>query len=215
MVPNIYMYIHNHDTLHTVVPTQSYLPQPYPGEFFGFSTRPTMCIHITTALICPAIRVPIINGTFGDTPSNIDPSEFLAWSESSRFTINRSGGDNTLDTLRQINLYFYHDPTLGIGLPELTLSVSNSDTDVGSSLTYTILNNQDLTLDDAQVRNVTLAFTETITGPVNRVHITFALTNSIGQFAVSEIQLCADQGKLCKLLIIITAFIVSHSCSHH
>ena len=137
-----------------------------------------LCVYtdITIALICLAIRVLIINGRFGDTPSNIDPSEFLAWSESSRFTLIRSGGDNTLDTLRQINLYFYHESALGIGLPELTLSVLNSDTDVGSSLTYIILNNQDLTLDDAQVRNVTLAFTEAITGPVNRVHITFALT---------------------------------------
>ena len=161
------------------MPTSSYLPQPYPGEFFGFSTHPTVCTDITNALIYPAIRIPIINGRFGDTPSNIDPSEFLAWNESSRFTLIRSGGDDTIDTLRQINLYFYHNPLLGIGLPELILSVSLSDFDVGSSLTYTILNNQDLTLDDAQVRNVTLAFTETITGPVNRVHITFALTNSI------------------------------------
>ena len=167
-----------YDTLHTVVPTQSYLPQPYPGEFFGFSTRPTMCTDLTNALICLASRVPIINGRFGDTPSNIDPSEFLAWSESSRFTLARSGGGDTIDTLRQINLFFYHEPALGIGLPELTLSVSVSDTDIGSSLTYTILNNQDLTLDDAQV------------------HIAFALTNSIRQFAISEIQLCADQGKL-------------------
>ena len=81
-------------------------------------------------------------------------------------------------------------------MPEFNLSASTFELGMLSDLlTYTMLNNQDLTVDDAQVRNVTLALTEPITQPVNRFHIQFFLTDSIQQFAVSEIQLCNDEGK--------------------
>ena len=99
--------------------------------------------------------------------------------------------------MRQVKLYFYHEPESGIGLPEISLSGSTFDYSMlGDPLTYTILDNQDLTVDDAQVRNLTLALTEPITEPVNRFHIQFTLTNSIQQFAVSEVQLCSDEGNL-------------------
>ena len=98
--------------------------------------------------------------------------------------------------MRQVKLYFYHEPASGIGLPEINFSGSTTDYSMlGDPLTYTILDNQDLTVDDAQVRNLTLALTEPITEPVNRFHIQFSLTDNIQQFAVSEVQLCSDEGK--------------------
>ena len=115
---------------------------------------------------------------------------------SSRITLLRAGAVDTITGVTQVKLYFYHEPASGIGLPEFNLSVSTSDTMAGSPLTYTILGNQDLTVDDAQVRNVTLALTELITEPVNRFHIEFFLTDSIQQFAVSEVQLSNNSGKL-------------------
>ena len=146
-------------------------------------------------------QVLINNGRFGNTSGNINSTEFLAWNESSRITLRHEGALDTLTAVRQVKLYFYHEPESGIGLPEISLSGSTSETlMLGDSLAYTILDNQDLTVDDAQVRNLTLALTEQITEPVNRFHIQFSLTDSIQQFAVSEVQLCSDEGKF-KVLV--------------
>ena len=176
------------------MPTSVYLPQPIPGDFFGTSTT-LSCIG-SSVLICTVDQVPITNGRYGYTPNGIDSTEFLAWNESSRITLRRAGALDTLTAVRQVKLYFYHEPASGIGLPEISLSGSISDLLIlGDPLTYTILDNQDLTVNDAQVRNLTLALTEPITEPVNRFHIQFTLTNSIQQFAVSEVQLCSDEGK--------------------
>ena len=179
-------------------PDRVVLPQPFPRDFFGISTTP-VCRHGTTSLLCDngQLQVPIANGRYGNTSDLIDPSEFLAWNESSRITLVRSGALDTLTTVRQVILYFYHEPASGIGLPEFNLSASRFEvTTLGDPLTYTILDNQDLTVDDAQVRNLTLALTEPITEPVNRFHIQFSLTDNIQQFAVSEVQLCSDNSKL-------------------
>ena len=175
------------------MPTFVYLPQPIPGDFFGTSTTPSCSGR--SVLICTVDQVPITNGRYGYTPNGIDSTEFLAWNESSRITLRRVGLD-TLTAVRQVKLYFYHEPASGIGLPEISLSGSISDLLIlGDPLTYTILDNQDLTVNDTQVRNLALALTEPITEPVNHFHIQFTLTNSIQQFAVSEVQLCSDEGK--------------------
>ena len=165
-------------------------PQPSPGYFLGKSTTP-FCNDFQV-VVCSVDQVPITNGRYGYSPNGINSTEFLAWNESSRITL-RHAGLGTLTAVRQVKLYFYHEPTSGIGLPEISLSGSISDLVIlGDPLTtYTILDNQDLTVDDAQVRNLTLALTEPITEPVNRFHIQFSLTDNIQQFAVSEVQLCS------------------------
>ena len=175
-------------------PSLVVLPQPFPGDFFGISTTPT-CTD-TTSLLCnnDQLQVTIANGIY---PDLIDPFEFLAWNESSRITLVCSAALDTLTAVRQVKLHFYHEPTSGIGLPEFNLSASRFDvTPLGDPLTYNILDNQDLTVDDAQVRNLTLALTEPITEPVNRFHIQFSLTDNIQLFAVIEVQLCSDNSKL-------------------
>ena len=177
------------------MPTSVYLIGPFPGDFFGNSTTPSC--RGRSFLFCMDDQVPINNGRFGNTPGNINSTEFLAWNESSRITLRRAGEPDTLSAVRQVKLYFYHEPASGIGLPEFNLSGSIFDlVMLGDPLTYIILDNQDLTVDDAQVRNLTLALTEPITEPVNRFHIQFSLTDNIQQFAVSEVQLCSDEGKL-------------------
>ena len=176
---------------------RSYFPlPPSPGDFFGNSTYPDSCILLSgdTALSCLAGQTPINDGEYA-TPGRVDSSQFMAWNESSRITLIQTGATDTLVGVRQINLNFYHEPEAGIGLPEFTISVSISDPTTGASLPYTFLNNQDLSMDDSQVRNVTLALTEPITGDANRFHIEFSLTSDIRQFAVSEVQLCADDRK--------------------
>ena len=114
----------------------------------------------------------------------------------SRVTLTRGGATSTLNSVRTVNLFFYHDPALGIGLPEFNLTGSKSETTPGATLPYTILGNQDLGAGDAQVRNVTLALTQSIVGDANRFHIAFSLISGVQQFALSEVELCSDVGKL-------------------
>ena len=190
------------------MPNSVYLIGPFPGDFFGNSTTPSC--RGSSALICSVDQVPVTNGIYGYTPNGINSTEFLAWNESSRITLRRAGELDTLTAVRQVKLYFYHEPASGIGLPEFNLSGSIFDSVPGSPLTYTILDNQDLTVDDAQVRNLTLALTEPVTEPVNRFHIQFSLTDNIQQFAVSEVQLCSNEGKL---VIFIQGILYTHACS--
>ena len=186
----------SYNFLHAVTPTVVTLPTSFPGDFFGVSTLPDCSFTTGTLLVCSVNEVVITDGRVGHTSDSIDPTEFMAWNDNSRIILQRPGNQGGVDTVRQVNIYFYHEPAAGIGLPDITISVSN---DVippfGPSLPYTILGNQDLTADDAQVRNVTLALTEQITGSPTRLHINFSLTDSIQQFAVSEVQLCSDDGK--------------------
>ena len=182
----------------TVMPTQTYFPLPFPGEFNGISTTPTSsgCLNFGPEILCEVnsnVTIKLTDGVFGDEGGSIDPTKFIAWNDSSRISIQHSD-DEAVAAVKQLKLFFYHEPASGVGLPEFRLSASTSDTILGDPLTYTILDNQDLSQDDAQVRNVTLALTELPTESANRFHIKFTLTDSIQQFAISELQLCGDEG---------------------
>ena len=178
-----------------VDPTRISLHEPVPGDFFGDSTIPDSCTS-DPILICNDLSInPLTDGEYGDTSKAVDSSQFIAWNENSRITLTRSGGTNTVGSVRTINLFFYHDPALGIGLPELTIGASTTDIDPGDPLLYDIIGNQDLAAGDAQVRNVTIALSQNIVGDANRIHIAFSLTNGVQQFALSEVELCSDIGR--------------------
>ena len=178
------------------MPTQTYFPMPFPGEFNGISTTPTSsgCNNVGSEILCNSGDIVLTDGAFGDEGGSIDPTKFIAWNDSSRISIQHAGA---VAAVKQINLFFYHEPASGVGLPEFRLSAGTSDTMPGDPLPYTILGNQDLSQDDAQVRNVTLSLTELPTGFASRFHFAFTLTDSIQQFAMSELQLCVDQGNQC------------------
>ena len=179
-------------------PTRISFHATFPGEFFGSPTIPTYCIN-GTSLTCstePLTLNRLTDGEYGDGSDRVDYSQFIAWNNNSKVTLTRSGATSTLNSVRTVNLFFYHDPALGIGLPEFNLSGSISETMPGAPLPYTILGNQDIGAGDAQVRNVTLALTQNIVGDANRFHITFSLASGVQQFALSEVELCSDVGKL-------------------
>ena len=98
-------------------------------------------------------------------------------------------------------MYFYHDQSLGVGLPEFSLSGSSSESDTGPIVPYTILGNQDLAASDAQIRNVTLFLTESIAVEATRFHIAFSLMSGVRQFALSEVELCSNQGKVTLIIL--------------
>ena len=181
-----------------VEPNRITFDATFPGEFFGSPTIPTYCIN-ATLLTCstePLTLNRLTDGEYGDGSDRVDYSQFVAWNGVSRITLTRTGGLGTLNSVRTVNLFFYHDPALGIGLPEFNLSGSISETLPGTPLLYTILGNQDLGAGDTQVRNVTLALTQSIVGDANRFHIAFSLISGVQQFALSEVELCSDVGKL-------------------
>ena len=175
--------------------TRIALHEPLPGDFFGNSTIPDSCTG-DPFVSCNDLSInPLTDGEYGDISNGVDSSQFIAWSESSRITLTRAGSTDTLVSVRTINLFFYHDPALGVGLPELTIGASTADIDPGDPLLYDILSNQDLAADDAQVRNVTIALSQNIVGDANRIHIAFSLTNGVQQVALSEVELCSDIGR--------------------
>ena len=179
----------------TVDPSRITFHTTFPGEFFGSPTIPAYCTNVTY-LVCSTEPLTLNRLTDGNGSDRVDSSQFIAWNNMSRVTLTRGGATSTLNSVRTVNLFFYHDPALGIGLPEFNLSGSISETVPGTPLLYTILGNQDLGAGDTQVRNVTLALTQSIVGDANRFHIAFSLISGVQQFALSEVELCSDVGKL-------------------
>ena len=144
--------------LATVLPSQILLSLPFPGDFHGVSTRPT-CFGGSKALICNSDDDILGDEECGDEGDSVDPSKFLAWSSSSRITL-QCEAEGNVAAVRQVNLCFYHDPDSGVGLPDFRLSASDLVSQLGDPLSYW---SQDPPSDSPGVRNVTLVLTEQIT----------------------------------------------------
>ena len=173
-----------------IIPTRARFQEPFPGDFFGHSTRPegTSCIPLTSEIICTDVHDTVFtDGIVGDETGTLSPAAFHAWNTDSSINF-----QHTTAAVRQLNLFFYHSPSMGIGLPQFTLITASSPSLTGTPLQYTLLGNQDLISGDATVRNVTIALATTKSNTF--FHIKFAMTSEIHQFAVSEVQLCSDAG---------------------
>ena len=173
-----------------ILPTRGRFGAPFPGNFFGHSTHPEGCTSVKNELICANINnTVLIDGTFGDETRTLLPRGFHAWNSDSRLAFEYI---SAAVIVRQFNLFFYHNPSMRIGLPQFTLTTSDSAVLGGSPLQYTLLGNQDLSSGDATVKNATIV----LTTPESNAffHIQFAMTSEIHQFAVSEVQLCNDTG---------------------
>ena len=180
----------SNNTSFTVLPSAAYFPEPLPGDFNGVPTAPADgCFIVSSSITCGNISDTVFtDGTVGDETGSLMPTSFHAWSDSSGFSLSHSTA-----RVRQVKLFFYHQPSMGIGLPQFALSASDSSIIPGTpSLQYTILGNQDLSEDDAAVRNVTLALTTSESN--DNFYIQFSLTSEIQQFAVSEVELFSDEG---------------------
>ena len=189
-----------------ILPTRAQFQAPFPGDFLGNSTRPEGCSSLTDVIVCANISDTVFtDGIVGDETGTLSSAAFHAWNSDSRIIF-----EHTTATVRQLNLFFYHNPSMGIGLPQFTFTTTDSVVLGGSPLEYTLLGNQDLSSGDATVRNVTIALTTTENNPF--LHIQFAMTSEVHQFAVSEVQLCSDTG----IIIIVNYFCIRQSmCGIH
>ena len=95
-----------------------------------------------------------------------------------------------------INLYFYNVPSMGIGLPhDVELSWGSIDVIANDRLEHIILGNQDLSLNDSTLRNVTLVATTNGSTSYASVGIRFRFSsneNNIRWLIVTEIELCNE-----------------------
>ena len=112
-----------------------------------------------------------------------------------------SGG--SVATIKQVNLYFYHDPASGLGLPEFSLSASNYESEPGDPLSFVVFWNQKLSMDaeSSGIRNVILVITKQIAENSGHFHIGFTLMGDVKQFAVSELHISDTGSKLTLLYI--------------
>ena len=185
-------------------PTRTRFQEPFPGDFFGNSTRPggSGCISLTNEIICTDVNDTVFtDGIVGDETGTLSPAAFHAWNTDCRINF-----EHTTASVRQLNLFFYHNPSLGIGLPQFTFITTGSPALTGTPLQYTLLGNHDLSSGDATVRNVTIALTTTKSNTF--FHIKFAMTSEIHQFAVSEVQLCSDAGIIFVVQLFCLIFLV-------
>ena len=169
---------------------------------------PASCSPVAGSVICSDSLLLFDDGIHGDETDSLVVSDFYTWNASSTLSFQVGGF-----TVRQMNLFFYHEPSAGIGLPDFKFSVSDSALP-GNPLPYTILDNQDLKEDDATVRNVTFAFPDPMADV--QFQIEFSMTENIKEFAISELQLCTDEG-ICIMKIYIFVFYAcffNHSSQH-
>ena len=173
-----------------------------PVQFNGTDTAPdttdptaSRCFISAGVVTCQgpthAVGAKLADGDLG--PVDLDVSAVNAWNES--FSIDFELSTNTPSvTVTAVNLFFYNDPSMGVGLPpDIELFYGNSVAQVNIRITnFTILNNQDLNQEDNQRRNVTLVVTDSNV-PIHgffRVQFGFSESHPIDWMLLSEIQLC-------------------------
>ena len=157
-----------------------------------------------------ACTVPnhLTDGVLGDS-SPVNYTQFSAWSRTATpmpkiyFRFPDPGTPNTFH-IRQIDLYFYKNATLRVGLPDVRLHVASSVTAVESqyvAVPFTIISNQSTSSIDNQTVKVSLVDTlnQDDGGYVNNVivRMTFNFNNSdtLDWILISEVKMFTDTGE--------------------
>ena len=177
---------------HTVSFFNQYIFTPRPPA----ETIPSGCFVLSENRIQCGQSSPLLNGGKGSEENPIN-SEIHSWNSSLspsvtiQFAQNR--GTPQPITIRHFNLFFYHTPSMGIGLPDVQLKGVSSGTTTRTPLPYLITGNQDLNEDDDRRRNITLS----VLSPsgYDRYELTFDFNvnlNGISEMLLSEIELCGS-----------------------
>ena len=157
-----------------------------------------------------ACTVPnkLTDGILGDT-SPVNFTLFSSWSRTTTpmpkiyFWFPDPGTPNTFH-IRQIDLYFYKNATLRVGLPDVRLHVANTVTETEShhiAVPFTIISNQSISDIDNQTVKVSLVDTlnQDDGGYVNNVivRMTFNFNNSdtLDWMLISEVMMFTDTGE--------------------
>ena len=132
----------------------------------------------------------LIDGQLGSKESPPNASSINAWSRSRGQTVTITFIYTSSPSVRHVRLYFYHVPSMGIGLPDVRLEVG------GQPQPYFVTGNQNLSSTDARRRNVILSFAGTITaGNRFTVNFDFNEESNVDWLLLSEVQLCTEPNR--------------------
>ncbi len=128
----------------------------------------------------------LIDGNLGGILSPPNVSVIHAWRRSQR-DVSVVFRYSSAVQVRHIRLYFYHVPSMSIGLPDVALSAA------GTSYVYHVTGNQELNQTDARRRMIVLSFTNTVSSQNNYgIVFTFGTTNKVEWLLLSEVELCTE-----------------------
>ena len=177
---------------HTVSFFNQYTLTPRPPA----ETIPSGCMEFAGLPFQCGQSSPLLNRNKGSEENPMN-NEIHSWNSSLspsvtiEFTQNR--GTPPPITIRHFNLFFYHTPSMGIGLPDVQLKGVVRLSGTRTPLPYLITGNQDLSKDDDRRRNITLS----VLSPsgYDRYELTFDFNvnlNGISEMLLSEIELCGS-----------------------
>ena len=114
------------------------------------------CIMALTASLCRTASGPtfLTDGDLGPE-TTYDSKKALGWNSNFKIIFHID-----LTKLTQVNMFFYNEPSIGVGLPDITVFYSNTASDNPQhELDFTLLNNQDMSQDDMRRCNVSIVIT--------------------------------------------------------
>ena len=136
------------------------------------------------------IHPVLIDGQLGSEESPPNVSSINAWSRTLGPRVTIAFVYTSSHAVRHVHLYFYHIPSMGIGLPDVRLEVG------GQPQPYYATGNQNLNSTDARRRNVILSFAGTITaGSRFTVNFDFSKDSNVDWLLLSEVQLCTEPNR--------------------
>ena len=171
-----------------------------PTPFLGVTTiSPQLieCERERVGIVCVSpnpLNDDVTGSLHPDFPS--DAIKFVAWTVSSQNYIVFVPTVKPL-AVSAIDIYFYHNPGQGIGLPNFELhglssDVADSPSPTDPELNFEIINNSELSQEDQQLRRIILVITTP--SPFTAYSIRWSFDNliNISWFVLSEILLCND-----------------------
>ena len=167
---------------------------PPPVPYQGTPTDGDSCTLVLDTLVCVGVQ----RLTDGDFDSNDDFDGVHAWNGDTDIILRF----NPNVVIKYVNLFFYNDPqaTGGpVGLPFIDLASSNQQSFPDQStttLSHTILGNQDLSQTDMGYRNVSVVvpidLSDVQPSQFFRIRLLFPETSLVDWALLSELQVFGD-----------------------
>ena len=179
------------------------IPGPTSDPFTNMDTLGPGCEvpPAKTVLECsPSLNPVLIDEQLGSEQSPPNISSINAWSRSQgpTVTVNFEYTSSSV-RVRQIYLYFYHIPSMGIGLPDVRLVAG------GQPQPYYVTGNQDLNSTDERRRNVVLRLVNTVViGSQFEILFDFSEDSTVNWLLLSEVNPCLDSNNGMYILYILT-----------
>ena len=159
--------------------------RPIPGPFTNSTsnTHTSACTNkLTFGWECSSTTV-LTDGRLGSVQSPPSATDFFAWSKAQQ-TVEIIISHNLL-RVRHVHMFFYHVPSMGIGLPDVTIGVQEH------KQAYYVTRNSGLSLLDNSRRNIVFSLISASIQTEIRIRFYFSAFSSIDWLLLSEVQICS------------------------